>query len=170
MYRVARLIAQHGPQLPQLDLLAVLTASCRYQRRLGSAAPRKYEVKCQARLLLPEAGQEEATLPAGRPFTIEVWKPGASGIQSHVATIWSLDLARAAFATAMEIWPEGPLTLRQGIRVIRKHRMPDWLLKTSGRGSSAVTPSSTANPQKSRPAVSAGTGKAPRAVRLRCCF
>ncbi|MER2266449.1 hypothetical protein [Methylobacterium oxalidis] len=124
-YRIAGLLQRFGGDIRQRDLLAALTASCRYQRGPEAAAPRKYEVQCQARLILPDAALEEAALPAGRPFMIEVWKPGASGVQCHIATIWNLDLARAAFATATEIWPEEPLTLRQGIRIIRKHRMPD---------------------------------------------
>ncbi|MEA1835206.1 hypothetical protein U8607_24270 [Methylobacterium durans] len=125
-YRIAGLVVRFGADISQLDLLAALTASCRHQSRPGSTAPRKYEVNCQARLILPPSGEEAMqTLSGARPVTIEIWRPNGRGIQWHAASIWNLSLAHEVFETAVKIWLASLMTLRQGIRIVEKHRMPD---------------------------------------------
>lgn len=48
-WSVARLAERHGAEIDLLDLLRLLTATCRWQRRPGDPAPRQYEVRCLAR-------------------------------------------------------------------------------------------------------------------------
>jgi hypothetical protein len=45
---VARLAERHGADIPLLELLPLLTASCKYQRDPGAPAPRAYEPRCLA--------------------------------------------------------------------------------------------------------------------------
>ena len=47
-YGLARLAERHGADLPLADLLLLLTASCRWQRRPGDRPPRPYEPRCLA--------------------------------------------------------------------------------------------------------------------------
>lgn len=123
-FSVARLKARYGLDTSDLDLLRSLTSSCRYQQAPGSAAPRKYEVACEARLVIPPPPEPEAPAESYPPFTIEIWD--GCRIEKCVAAIWGLDLARRVFEIAVEIWPDRHLTLRQRARVIRKHPLEDW--------------------------------------------
>lgn len=115
-YSVARLKARFDPGMSDLDLLRSLTASCRHQHAPGSAAPRKYEVKCQARLVIPPPLEAEAP---PEPYPLEIWRDRS--IERCVAAIWGLKLAERAFGLAVELWPDRRITLRQKIRIIQKH-------------------------------------------------
>lgn len=72
-YQVSGLIERHGADITHVDLLRLLTSSSRFQPSPGTAAPRKYEVGCMAKLDLPKPASLEPPIPPGRPFTIEVW-------------------------------------------------------------------------------------------------
>lgn len=49
-YRLARLAAKFGPETSLNDLVYELSADCPYQRSRWRRPPRKYEVRCCARL------------------------------------------------------------------------------------------------------------------------
>ncbi|WP_083936123.1 hypothetical protein [Methylobacterium sp. B1] len=118
-YRVSSLIERYGANISQIDLLRHLTASCRYQRAPGAAAPRKYEAGCVAKLDLPKPASLEPPVPPGSPFTIEVW--GERGrIEMRLAVIYPLDGAVAAYEAVEGAYPHNEITLRQGIRIVRK--------------------------------------------------
>ncbi len=122
-YRVSGLIERYGADIRQIDLLRHLTASCRYQRSPGTAAPRKYEPGCMARIDLPKPASLEPPVPPGSPFTIEIW--GERGrIEMRLAVIYPLDGAVAAFEAVEGAYPHSEITLRQGIRVVRKRARP----------------------------------------------
>ncbi|GEL44819.1 hypothetical protein MEX01_54100 [Methylorubrum extorquens] len=67
------LVERYGADITHVDLLRLLTASCRHQRTPGAAAPGKYEAGCVAKLDLPKPASLEESVPPGRPFTVEVW-------------------------------------------------------------------------------------------------
>jgi hypothetical protein len=71
-YRIAGLAERFGPDISSADLLRALTASCRLQRAPSSAASRKYEAGCTARINLPKPASLEPPVPPGRHFTIMV--------------------------------------------------------------------------------------------------
>lgn len=118
-YRVFGLIERYGADITHVDLLRHLTASCRFQRTPGAAAARKYEAGCVAKLDLPKPASLEAPVPPGRPFTIEVWDERGR-VEMRLAVIYPLDGAVAAYEAVEGAYPNNEITLRQGIRIVRK--------------------------------------------------
>jgi len=56
-------------------------------------------------------------------YRIDIWtKPDAQGIVEHVAGIEDYQVALATVHAACERWPNTPITLRQGARVIEDSR------------------------------------------------
>ena len=45
---MARLAERHGAEIALIELLPLLTAKCKWQRRPGEPAPRAYEPRCLA--------------------------------------------------------------------------------------------------------------------------
>lgn len=77
-----------------------------------------------ARIDLPKPASLEPPVPPGSPFTIEVW--GERGrIEIRLAVIYPLDGALAAFEAVEGAYPRNEITVRQGIRVVRKRERPD---------------------------------------------
>lgn len=100
-YTVASLIDRYGPDISTLDLLRHLTASCRYQRKPGAPPARKYEHLCLAAITLPSYRQTNAPVPPGVPYTIEVWDRIGGKLELHLANIYRLAVAIAAFDPAI---------------------------------------------------------------------
>lgn len=48
-WSVARLAEKHGAEITLLELLPLLTAGCKWQRKSGDPLPRLYEPRCLAR-------------------------------------------------------------------------------------------------------------------------
>ncbi|MCJ2085807.1 hypothetical protein MKK88_07340 [Methylobacterium sp. E-005] len=71
------------------------------------------------------------------PYTIEVWKESGGGIELHLATIYPLPVAIAAFDAACLEWPTHEVTLRDRARIIQRRDRP--------------LPNSSAAPAASRP-------------------
>ena len=67
-WSVARLAERHGAEIPLLELLPLLTPSCKYQRRPEAPAPRPYEPRCLAHF--PELGEGPDTPAPGRPLRV----------------------------------------------------------------------------------------------------
>lgn len=64
-YSLARLGERHGAEIPLVDLLRLLTASCKWQRRPGVPDARQYEPRCLAHfpdLMQPEPEPAEVRL------------------------------------------------------------------------------------------------------------
>ena len=61
-YSVARLRERYGAKIGLGDLLRLLTASCKWQRRPGERGPRQYEPRCLA--YLPDLMPPEPEAPA----------------------------------------------------------------------------------------------------------
>jgi hypothetical protein len=56
-------------------------------------------------------------------YRIDTWtKPDAQDIVEHIAGLEDYELALATFRAACERWPQTPITLRQGTRVIEDSR------------------------------------------------
>lgn len=123
-YCVAGLVARFGPDISTTDLLRHLTASCRYQRAPGAPPARKYEHLCLPAITLPPQGKQIPPVPPGIPYTIEVWKTVGNGIELHLATIYPLSLAIAAFEAACQEWPMHFVTLRDRARIVQKREPP----------------------------------------------
>lgn len=123
-YSVANLLEQFGPDISTLDLLRVLTVSCRYQRKPGAPPARKYEHMCLAAITLPKHRVLDAPVPPGVPYTIEVWDRIGSNLELHLATIYPLSMAIAAFEAACLEWPTNEITLRDRARIVRKREAP----------------------------------------------
>ncbi|MEE7451313.1 hypothetical protein MRF4_28005 [Methylobacterium radiotolerans] len=123
-YTVATLLEQYGPDISTVDLLRHLTASCRYQRAPGAPAARKYERLCLAAITLPSYRRTNAPVPPGIPYTVEVWRETGGGIELHLATIYPLSVAIAAFEAACLEWPTHMITLRDRARIVRKRERP----------------------------------------------
>ena len=122
-YSVANLLEQYGPDISTVDLLRHLTASCRYQRAPGTPSARKYETICLAAITLPKHRMINAPVPPGTPYTIEVWDRIGRKLEMHLATIYPLSMAIAAFEAACLDWPTNEVTLRDGARVVRKREL-----------------------------------------------
>jgi hypothetical protein len=123
-YSVANLLERYGPDISTVDLLRHLTASCRYQRRPGAPPARKYEQICLAAITLPKYRVIAAPVPPGVPYTIEVWAGSGGGIELHLATIYPLAVAKAAFEAACREWPTHEVTLRDRARIISRQERP----------------------------------------------
>ena len=62
-------------------------------------------------------------------FRIDTWTPDGESIVKHVAGVEDYELALATYRAAIERWPNIPITLRQGARVIedsRRTRLAEW--------------------------------------------
>lgn len=123
-YTVASLIDRYGADVPTVDLLRHLTASCRYQRRPGATPARKYERLCLAAITLPPPAKQIPPVPPGVPYTIEVWRDAGGNVALHLATIYPLSMALAAFEAACREWPTHEVTLRDRARIVRKREVP----------------------------------------------
>ncbi|MCJ2087783.1 hypothetical protein MKK88_17610 [Methylobacterium sp. E-005] len=129
-YRVASLLDRFGPDISTLDLLRHLTASCRYQRAPGALPARKYEHLCLAAITLPQPVKQIPPVPPGVPYTIEIWDRIGGRLELHLATIYPLSLAIAAFEAACLEWPTKEVTLRDRARIVRKRTSPPSPLPT----------------------------------------
>lgn len=118
-YRVSGLLELYGADITHIDLLRLLTASCRYQRAPGTGAARKYEAGCMARIDLPKPASLEPPVPPGSPFTIEVWDERGR-VEIRLEVIYPIDGAVAAYEAVEGAYPHSEITLRQGIRIVRK--------------------------------------------------
>ncbi|MGU3403369.1 hypothetical protein [Methylobacterium brachiatum] len=123
-YTVASLRERFGPDMSTLDVLRTLTASCRYQRPPGSPPARKYEHLCLAAITLPPPHRPTIPVPPGVPYTVEVWTETGGGIEAQLAVIYPIDMARAAFQVACELWPKHEVTLRDRCRIVEKRERP----------------------------------------------
>jgi hypothetical protein len=62
-------------------------------------------------------------------FRIDLGTPDGSSIVEHVAGVEDFQIAQATYRAAVERWPGGAITLRQGVRVIedsRRTRFASW--------------------------------------------
>jgi hypothetical protein len=123
-YTVASLIGRYGADISTLDLLRHLTASCRYQRAPGAPAARKYEHLCLAAITLPPPAKNTPPVPPGTPYTVEIWRETGGNVELHLATIYPLTVAIAAFEAACLEWPTHEVTLRDGARIIERRERP----------------------------------------------
>jgi hypothetical protein len=55
-------------------------------------------------------------------FRVDTWTPDGESIVEHVAGVEDYEIALATFRAACERWPNTPVTLRQGTRVIEDSR------------------------------------------------
>jgi hypothetical protein len=56
-------------------------------------------------------------------FRIDMWSPdGSTTIIEHIAGVEDFQIAQATYRAAVERWPGGAITLRQGARVIEDSR------------------------------------------------
>jgi len=134
-YTVASLRERFGPDISTLDVLRHLTASCRYQRAPGSPPARKYEHLCLAAITLPPPARPDIPVPPparpdipvppGIPYTVEVWTETGGGIEAQLAVIYPIDMARAAFQVACELWPKHEVTLRDRCRIVERRERPE---------------------------------------------
>jgi hypothetical protein len=85
---------------------------------------RKYGHLCLAAITLPPPVKRIPPVPPGVPYTIEVWKEVGGNIELHLATIYPLPLALAAFEVACREWPTHRVTLRDRARIVRKRERP----------------------------------------------
>jgi hypothetical protein len=111
-YTVVSLIGRYGADISTLDLLRHLTASCRYQRAPGAPPTRKYEHLCLAAITLPPAAKQIPPVPPGVPYTVEIWRETGGNVELHLATIYPLSMAEAAFDVACLEWPTHEVILR----------------------------------------------------------
>ncbi|MBE7204132.1 MAG: hypothetical protein INR70_40945, partial [Parafilimonas terrae] len=79
---------------------------------------------CLAAITLPPPVKQIPPVPPGVPYTIEVWKEVGGNIELHLATIYPLALAIAAFEAACQEWPTHMVTLRDRARIVRKRERP----------------------------------------------
>lgn len=54
------------------------------------------------------------------PYTIEVWDRIGGELELHLARIYPLSMASAAFEAACLEWPTNEVTLRDRARIVRK--------------------------------------------------
>ena len=70
-------------------------------------------------------------------FRVDTWTSDGESIVEHVAGVEDYQLALATYRAACERWPDTPITLRQGARVIedsRRTRTASWSNKGSREG------------------------------------
>jgi hypothetical protein len=53
---------------------------------------------------------------------IDLWDDDGENIIEHLAGVEDLQVALATYRAACERWPKAPITLRQGLRVIKDSR------------------------------------------------
>ncbi|GJE49965.1 hypothetical protein GOFOIKOB_3006 [Methylobacterium tardum] len=135
-YTVASLIGRYGADISTVDVLRHLTASCPYQRPPGAPPTRKYEHLCLAAITLPPPAKQIPPVPPGVPYTIEVWRETGGNIELHLATIYPLAVAKAAFDAACREWPTHEVTLRDRARIIERRERPLQSASASDSGGS----------------------------------
>lgn len=135
-YTVASLIDRYGPAISTIDLLRHLTASCRYQRPPGAPPARKCAHLCLAAITLPPPAKQIPPVPPGVPYTVEVWRETGGNIELHLATIYRLTVAIAAFEAAFLEWPTHEVTLRDQARIVRKRELSPRSTTSSVSGGS----------------------------------
>jgi len=59
-------------------------------------------------------------------FRIDTWTPDGESIMEHLAGVEDYQVALATFRAACERWPNTPITLRQGARVIEDSGARAW--------------------------------------------
>ncbi|MET3409310.1 hypothetical protein SAMN02799625_05924 [Methylobacterium sp. UNC300MFChir4.1] len=69
-------------------------------------------------------------MPPGVPYTIEVWDRIGGKLELHLAMIYPLTVAIAAFEAACLEWPTNEITLRDRARIVRKRELPQRLAST----------------------------------------
>jgi len=62
-YRLARLAAQYGSEIPMQHLLEKLAVDCPWRRERGRGAAGKYDLECRARFVDPEGPSRPPDLP-----------------------------------------------------------------------------------------------------------
>jgi hypothetical protein len=135
-YTVASLIGRYGANISTVDLLRHLTASCRYQRAPGAPPAQKYGHLCLAAITLPPPAKKIPPVPPGTPYTVEIWRETGGNIELHLATIYPLNVAIAAFEAACLEWPMHMVTLRDRARIVRKREVPSQSASASNFGGS----------------------------------
>lgn len=123
-YDVRNLHARFGLEIEVLDLLRILSASCRHQHAPGAPKPRMYVPVCQARITMPRSPVETLPTPGGMPYTIETWYAGGGKMELHLGTLYRLDMAEAAFEVVCALWPDTDTTIRQRARIVRRRERP----------------------------------------------
>jgi hypothetical protein len=62
-------------------------------------------------------------------YRIDLWDSSGDNIVEHLAGVEDLEIAMDTYRSAVKRWPEGVITLRQGVRVIedsRRTRVASW--------------------------------------------
>jgi hypothetical protein len=80
-------------------------------------------------------GQGAMTTRTHFAFRIDMWSPDGSSIIEHIAGVEDFQVAQATYRAAVERWPGGVITLRQGARVIedsRRSRFAAWAGRAGG--------------------------------------
>ena len=134
-YTVASLLDRYGSDISTSDLLRHLTSSCSHHRLPGAPPARHYEHLCLAAITLPPPVKQVPPVPPGVPYTIEVWDRIGGKLELHLATIYPLSLAIAAFEAACREWPANGITLRDRARIVRKRDLPSTSASASLAGS-----------------------------------
>jgi hypothetical protein len=55
-------------------------------------------------------------------FRVDTWTPDGESIVEHVASVEDYQVALATYRAGCERWPDTPITLRHGARVIEDSR------------------------------------------------
>jgi len=130
--------AQNGPGLIGYEcpscsyVTSVLTPSKSPRRPQGRPKQSLAEVQEPSLRGCEEGGGrglEMATTRSHFTFRIDTWTADGESVIEHVAGAEDYQLALATFRAACERWPNAPITLRQGARVIedsRRLRMASW--------------------------------------------
>jgi hypothetical protein len=69
-------------------------------------------------------GQKETAINYRTRFAyrIDAWDADGENVIEHLAGVEDLQVAKATYLAACQRWPETPITLRQGTRVIEDSR------------------------------------------------
>jgi hypothetical protein len=69
-------------------------------------------------------GQKEMAINYRTRFAyrIDAWDADGENVIEHLAGVEDLQVAKATYLAACQCWPQTPLTLRQGTRVIEDSR------------------------------------------------
>ena len=60
--------------------------------------------------------------PPHFPYRIDRWTDDGENIMEHLAGVEDFAMAKAAYRAACQRWPNAPITLRQGARVVENSR------------------------------------------------
>src|SRR5437588_12596790 len=86
-------------------------------------------VSATHRLSADWTGRVAVTTRTHFAFRIDLWDPAGDNIVEHIAGVEDFQIAQATYRAAVERWPGGAITLRQGARVIedsRRTRFASW--------------------------------------------